>query len=280
MILPKGGHYTNGYIRKVHDLTGISSGTIRNAVMGLKHKFNANNIEQAVIVALATGVLDPHELFGSELPQPLKIIMGSEAYRIATNYIATGVYVRSLSDDESTVATEFIKKIGLNGGLYWRSWDQEIGAVTEKNSHGIEGILGNISRKFGISRRGAMFYQISLLLGEPIIVGLPLRVETDINERELEVMLETARTVIPAGGYYRGYAQDISEKLHFDNLHILHILHDVVKKTGTKNPGQAITYFIAHGLISIEDLGIDPNEIPALEAIVSAMRRDRYSAQR
>ena len=93
-------------------------------------------------------------------------------------------------------------------------------------------------------------------------------------------MQESARVLLPAGGYYKGFLEDVSQRIHYSTDYYLLIARNVVRKTGTANLGQAVTYFIAHELPSISSLRLDPQRTPALEAIITVMGNQRYLPER
>jgi len=280
VLLPKGGHF-KGYRGRISELTGMTLLAINNLFRNLIYKFNSDNIEQAVVAAFAVGILDSDRLFGSEFPKPLIAIMDSEPYRRATQNISIGVYGKRLTDDEKKVSIALIERIGLNGGLFWRGWVQDVAVASGWNHDYIDGNLYTLSKKFGIlNRKGEMSYQASLLLEQPVIARLPPRIEAEFNELEFAVMQESARVLLPAGGYYKGFREDVSQRIHYSTDHYLLIAMNVVRKTGTANLGQAVTYFIAHELTLISRLSLDPQRTPALEAIVTAMKNQRYFPKR
>ena len=93
-------------------------------------------------------------------------------------------------------------------------------------------------------------------------------------------MQESARVLLPAGGYYKGFLEDVSQRIHYSIANYSLTARNVIRKTGTANLGQAVTYFIAHELPSISSLRLDPQRTPALEAIVTAMGNPRYLPER
>ncbi len=281
--LPKGGCF-DGYKNEVCELLEIDSmPRLDNALIKIVQKFNADNIEQAMVTALVAGILDPDELFGSELPQSLKNIMSSEAYRKAVYTTSTSVYARigvHLRSDEEKIASEFIKQMGINGGLFWIGWIRDIANKTGKGYNSGLMHMENLRRKFGVHNNGKMLYLASRRIGEPVIAYLPHRAEVNFSEREYGVMLEIARFLLPQGGYYDGFLKDVAKFTYYNPLSVGYIAHGVIEKTGTANLGQAVAYFIAHELIPINSLHLDPRRIPALEAIITAMRDQRYLPER
>lgn len=279
LVFPKGGYF-GGYRKEMVKSTGLSRGQLDRIFTKLKEKFNVENIEQALVASLATGILNPYELFEGNLPKPLRLIMSSQSYRRATQYSTQGIYTRTLTNDEGDIAIEFIERMGLNSGLYWIGWRQDIAAKTRKKSSTIKYSLEKMSRTFGISHKGNLFYAVSMNLYKPIVVHLPPKVEVEFNELELRVMQETVNHFLSAGGYYDGFIQDLCESFHYSKTHIVSIYHNIIQKTRTANLGHAAAYFIANGLIPISQLHPNSLKTPALEAIITAMREHRYLPER
>ncbi len=278
VLLPRGGYFA-GHYSAMCEATGLDLKSVDNTITALKQKFNVPNLELAVVSAFASGILYPGTLFGKQLPfpQPLLAIMSSDSFRKASLYPATGVHRKRLTEAEKMVARELIKLLGINGGLYW---GRQVLLSQSADSIGIpyhatRGTLESMNRRLGFSHLGLILYEASELLGVKVEVKIPPLCQTDFNDTEHLIMLQTAKAVIPSCGFYKGYKQTVIHKLHFSGNYIGEINHQLVEKTGTENLGQAVTYFIAHGLIPVSELKLDVQRTPALEAIVNAMSRLR-----
>lgn len=274
-LIPRGGFFLS-YRSKVQNPLG-SIDALKAANRSINHKFGSDKIEQSIVLAFATGLLNPYKLFGSELPFPLKIIMASEAYRSVAKTQATGLFARRLTGGEISIAMNLIERIGLNGGLFWAHMLEATAKTLERNYHYVRYTVSVMRRKFGISHTGSMLYAAANLLDEPITVSLPPQTDANIDDFELSVMSELARLILPAGGYYSGFLKAASENAYYHKSYVLHVVDRVVKKTGTANSGQAVTYLIGHGLIPVPSLKLDPSKTPALDAIITAMARNNLS---
>jgi hypothetical protein len=125
-----------------------------------------------------------------------------------------------------------------------------------------------------------MIYAASKLLKREVVVLLPPRVDVEFNELELRVMEESARLLLPSAGYYlpsagynNGFSDDIANRTNIGKSYSHTIRRSIIEKTRTWNLGRAVTYFVAHGLVSIRELNLVPERTPALEAIIRAMNK-------
>ncbi len=270
ILVPRGGFFT-GYRTILQNNTRIDPVQLNNVIHSLNYKFNTPNLERAIVSAFASGILHPYSLFGPQLPAPLRLILNSDSFLEASQYHVTGVYDRVLSADETAVARELVKKMGQNGGLFWgrKGWLSESAlAAGDKTGYSP---MKTMRSKFGISHTGLLMYQVSEQLEEKVKVNIPSIRCTDFDEVELKVMLASARTLLPTGGFYSGHIRTVSQTLFYHPHSVSRVNQRVVEKTGTANLGQAVTYFIAHGLTPVSSLRLDVRRTPALEAIVNAM---------
>lgn len=271
-MVPRGGFF-DGYANRVAELAELSPIKAKGHRTHLTAKFNALGIESAIISAFALGILNPSKIFGAELPRPLAVIMGSMSYRKATQQEAVGVYARTLTEAEKVVAAEFVKLISLNSGLYWSGWEHEVASKVGKTFASVDQTVTRLRQKFGTSNRGEMFYAASRLLEEPMAVRLPHRVEAEFKGLEQDVLLAAAKVLLPAGGYYPGYQDDIADTVHVSKSGMNGINRRIIKKTRAANLGQAVSFSIAYGLITLSQIKIDHAKAPALKAILSAARK-------
>ncbi len=275
-LIPRGGFFLSYRLQAQNPVGSINA--LKAASSSINHKFNSDNIEQSIVMAIATGLLNPHELFSSELPFPLKIIMASEAYKRVAKTQATGLFARTLTDKEMDIAMNLIERIGLNGGLFWAHMLEATAKSLEKKYSHVQSTVSVMHNKFGIAHTGSMLYAAAALLGTPITVSLPPKIDANIDDFELSLMSEFARFLLPVGGYYSGFLKAASEHVHYEIGYVNIVTGRVVKKTGTANRGQAVTYLIGHGLIPIPSLRLDPSKTPALDAIIAAMAKNNLSS--
>ena len=271
VLLRRAGYFKE-YMQEVCKLTGLRETVVGHHLKNLRRKFNIDANEKAIVVALLTRIVNPYRLFGDLPPYALLEIMRSKSFTNSFGIIATGVPQGNLNSDEYKVANAFIGQIGLNGGLYWRGWYDDIVILTGKSLNSVENIVVNLSSKFSIHNRGEIFYAVSKLKNEPVSATIPPRVNVDFDEDEQQFVRQAARILLPTAGYYEGWVRDVGEIINYSESSVHLKVEHIVKKTQTKNLGQAITYFIAHNIISPE-LGLHINRTPALEAILNAAAR-------
>lgn len=261
-LIPKGGNYTN-YREDVSNLTGRTENQIERYVKILNRKFGVANIEQALVVAFATGLLSPTEVFRTGLPRPLQEIIASHSYQQATKHLFT-MYVRILTHAEEETVMEFIRLTGLNGGLYWGGWHKDVAALRKRYPTTIQDTFHRLGHKYGPTSRGNIIYAACSDLSVPIDVKIPPTTGAEFSNLELRVMLHAAEVLLPEAGYYQGYLKELAARAGIGIRYLCEINSDVVKKTETKNPGQAVTYFIAHRLVPISSLSAKAQQSRAL----------------
>src|SRR3989338_3776421 len=163
VLIPKGGNFY-GYRKVVAEETGVKRWRVDKAVGALIQRFSAANIEEAIVMAFATEILDHNELFAGEAPKPLTTIMAAEQFRRLRGYSATGVHLRTLSEVEESVASRFIDRIGENGGLFWRGWQEDVAQQVGMSIYMVDHVIVGLRNKFGVHSRGLAFYKAGLLL--------------------------------------------------------------------------------------------------------------------
>ena len=169
--------------------------------------------------------------------------------------------------------------MGLNGGLFWAGFAKKVAVQTGQSKNSIKSTLVSLGKKFGILNRGEILYAASSLLKIPVAVRLPPQVDAEFDELELRVMRESARVLIPSAGFYNGFIVEVARRTNYSKFHLSgKVRRGILEKTGTRNLGQAVTYFIAHGLIQPREVtsASDIRRVPALEAIIKAMQREPY----
>ena len=281
ILIPKGGSFKH-YQDILSELTRFKKTQLQNIIKRATKRLDAANVEQAIVRALATGILDPDKLFGDSLPFPMRVIMDSVSYQImslAATRHANRPYLTDIrpgrrTEEEKLIIKNYFTKIRLNGGLFWRGWENAVAVEASLSTNQVSYIVKDLRRTFNTPYNGLMFYYAHM---QPhpyrrVVVKLPPKVDVSISELELAVMTQLARTVIPTAGYHLGYLEDVARNLYYHKDRALKIIKGIMEKTETINPGQAVTYFIAHGLVVTQDLHLDPST-PALEAIIKATRR-------
>ncbi len=275
-VLVQRGGYFHGHVNEVSELVGMPNRKTRDVIATLSSKFNARNIEEAVVKAVVWGATDPKELFGDQIPKPLIAVANLWLHTRLKGAMGTAPsYGENLTDAEKDIALELIRRTGLNGGLYWEWW-QDVAGVTGKSYNAVAHIIRHMRQRFGTDKVGVILYGVGKHLKRPVVVKLPPRVDINIAEVERTIMLETARILLPAGGIYHNHLKDISNRVHYAVGTLRNVNREVIRKTKTENTGQAVASLIAHGVIPLYQLNLDVKTTPALEAIVTAMGRADY----
>ena len=266
-FIPKGGYFS-GYRKGISTSPELKRSDMDNVIKSLVVKFCVEDIEQVVVVAFAGGILVSTEMLTGKIPMPLRTIISSDSYESARTSLA---YSEILTGEEEKIALEFIRRMGENGGLVWRTWRPDVAKAMGKSLSDFDNIIKTLKLKFNTTTLGETFYRASTSLNVPVVAKVPAEVEANFGKTERQIMLETARILLPVGGYYKGYLNDLFNEVYYTPSSLADVLHNVVQKTGTANPGQAVAYFIAHGLIPLSSLKLG-SSTPTLEAIVKAVK--------